>query len=142
MKKAPSDYKILVVDDHMISIRLLQTHLQVAGFMDIEIATNGDEASEQLKSGHFDIVFMDWAMPQRDGITVLRECRAEPRFDSTAFVMVSAEAQRKNIIEALAAGATAYIVKPLSQDELKDPVAKVLKWLENRAVDSGNVVNA
>ncbi len=142
MKKTPSDYKILVVDDHMISIRLLQTHLQVAGFMDIEIATNGDEASEQLKKDHFDIVFMDWAMPQRDGITVLRECRAESRFDDTAFVMVSAEAQRKNIIEALAAGATAYIVKPLSQDELKDTVAKVLKWLENRSVNSGNVVNA
>ena len=142
MKKNPSDYKILVVDDHMISIRLLQTHLQVAGFMDIEIATNGDEAAEQLKGANFDIVFMDWAMPGKDGITVLRESRAEARFDGTAFVMVSAEAQRKNIIEALAAGATAYIVKPLSQDELKDTVAKVLKWLENRSVDSGTVVNA
>jgi two-component system chemotaxis response regulator CheY len=142
MKKNPSDYKILVVDDHMISIRLLQTHLQVTGFMDIEIATNGEEASDQLKDGNFDIVFMDWAMPHRDGITVLRECRADPRFNDTAFVMVSAEAQRKNIIEALAAGATAYIVKPLSQDELKETVAKVLKWLENRSVDSGNMVNA
>ncbi len=132
MKKSVAEYKVLVVDDHMISIRLLQTHLQVAGFSDIQIAINGEEAAEELAARHFDIVFIDWAMPIKDGLEVLKECRADPAYADTAFVMVSAEAQNQSIIQAIDAGATAYLVKPLSQADLKETVTKVLKWLETR----------
>jgi two-component system chemotaxis response regulator CheY len=137
MKKNISEYKVLVADDHMISIRLLQTHLQVAGFAAIDIATNGEEVDEQMAAHRYDIVFIDWAMPFKDGLSIVKECRADPAYANTAFVMVSAEAQSHSIIEAIEAGATAYLVKPLSQNELKETVTKVLAWLDSRPDSAG-----
>lgn len=124
-----SKIRILAVDDHLLSLRLISKQLELMGFQDIQTAPNGEEALKRLNAEDFDIVFLDWAMPVKDGFTLLKECRADNRFDDTAFVMLSSEAQAQAIQEAMDAGAVTYIVKPVTQDVFEEKMKSVFDWL-------------
>lgn len=127
-----SKIRILAVDDHLLSLRLIGKQLELMGFKDIQTASNGEEALKRLGAESFDIVFLDWAMPVKDGFTLLKECRADSRFDSIAFVMLSSEAQAHLIQEAMDAGAVTYIVKPVTQEVFEEKMKSVFAWLDKR----------
>lgn len=133
----PPQLSVLVVDDHMLMRRLVTQQMKTIGFQTIENAIHGQEAWKKLdeaeNSGrHYDIVMLDWGMPIMNGFDLLKKCRGDRRFDNVAFVMLTGECEQKNVLEALQAGATSYIVKPVSQETLTDKIMNVLDWIEKR----------
>ena len=66
----------------------------------------------------YDIVFLDWNMPTISGLEVLSYFHTKPEYADTAFVMLTAESEQQNIMKAIKAGATSYIVKPVSPADL------------------------
>ena len=131
------DLKVLIVDDHMLMKALLRQHLGAAGIHDITEASNGVEALkkiDQLSSTQkmFDIVLADWNMPTMDGITLLRELKEKRRLQNLGFIMITAESEKSRILEALQAGATSYMVKPISQEDVLAHLNKTIDWLKGR----------
>lgn len=128
----PSDLKVLVVDDHMIIRQVVEQNLRTMGFSQIDTAADCGEAQEKFESSDYNIVFVDWILPGKSGYTMMQEYREDRKYDDVAFVMVTSESDERHMIEALKAGATSYIVKPVTQQLFNDKVVKVLEWLNKR----------
>lgn len=127
----------LVIDDHMLMRKLVTQQLQGAGYQQVQEAKTGTEGLEKIDealAGNklFDVIFIDWGMPEMDGLTFLKECRQRPELNKTALVMLTGESERKSVMEAIGAGATAYIVKPVSAEELTEKVEKIKDWLKKK----------
>lgn len=136
--------KALIVDDHMIIRNLMGQALKDIGLVYIETASNGAQAVEKIQTAKsaenpYNIIFLDWAMPDIDGLGVLKHFRSQKDFDSTAFIMLTAKQEEKDVISAIQSGATSYIVKPINQNDLKNHVDKTIYWLEekNSNLESG-----
>ena len=127
-----SQYKILAVDDHQLSLKLITKQLEILGFKHIDLVMNGQEGIESLTKSHYDIVIFDWAMPVMDGQTFLRLCRENPAYNNIAFVMVSSETQNEIVLDVLRSGATSYVPKPVTMDDMKDKMSKVVDWIKSR----------
>jgi len=127
-----SDLKALVVDDHMIVRCDIERHLKALGIPHVDQASNVKEATEKMGAMQYSVIFLDWNMPGRSGYNLLQQCRQDTKYDTTAFVIVSAESEERYIIEALKAGATSYIVKPVAEGILKDHVNRVVVWINQR----------
>jgi len=104
-----------------------------------ETAKNGRETIGLIEKardadGPFDIVLLDWMMPDISGLDVLTYFRTKPEHAGTAFIMVTAECEGKSILKAIHAGAAAYIMKPMSRDELKNKFLEVYKRIKSNRV--------
>ncbi|MBL8713147.1 MAG: response regulator [Alphaproteobacteria bacterium] len=137
MAATPSSLAVLVVDDHMIIRQVVEQNLKNMGFTDIDTAGSATEAAERMAARNYDIIFIDWIMPGKSGYALMQECRQERKFDDVAFVMVTSESDERHMIEALKAGATSYIIKPVLSNVFSDKVKKVLDWLGKRVEKSG-----
>lgn len=127
-----AQFKVLVVDDHQLSQKLVTKQLEIIGFKDIDVVFNGEEAARQIGKVAYDIVFLDWSMPVMDGLTFLKQYASQDQYKDVAFVMVSAEAQSSQIMETIKAGAISYITKPLSLPDLQNKVEKIVDWKNKR----------
>jgi two-component system chemotaxis response regulator CheY len=112
--------RALVVDDAR-TVRLILTRiLEDAGFEAVE-AENGSDALAWLASGETaQLVFVDWEMPEMNGITFVRKVRENPAYRDVRLVMVTKESRLHNVKEALEAGADEYIMKPFTRDVVLD----------------------
>lgn len=119
--------KILVVDDFSTMRRIVKNLLNELGFSDITEADDGKTALPLLQGGQFDFVITDWNMPGMPGIELLRHIRADERLKGIPVLMVTAEAQREQIIEAAKAGVSGYIVKPFTGVTLKEKLDKIFE---------------
>jgi DNA-binding response OmpR family regulator len=128
-----ADLRVLVVDDNVVVRKLIEVNLSTMGFKKIEVASNSQEAQDKIAATPYDIVFLDWNMPGKSGYALMQEYREERKYDGIAFVMVTAESQERYVREAVKAGATSYITKPISPATFAEKVGKVLAWLGNRA---------
>ena len=72
-----------------------------------------------------EFIVSDWNMPNMTGLEFLKAVRADPRFKHLPFLMVTAEAEKENIIEAVKSGVSNYIVKPFTGDTLREKLSKV-----------------
>jgi two-component system chemotaxis response regulator CheY len=106
--------KILVVDDFSTMRRIVRNALKSLNYNNIEEAEDGASALQKLRADHFDLIVCDWNMPGMTGIELLRAVRADATLKATPFLMVTAEAKRENIVEAIQAGVSNYIVKPFT----------------------------
>ena len=122
--------KVLIVDDMSTMRRILKTVLKQIGYSNLVEAENGEEALEKLKSGGFGLVVSDWNMPVMTGMELLRAVRTDPDLKDLPFLMVTAEAQKENIIEAIQAGVSNYVVKPFTADTLQEKLNKVFAKTE------------
>ncbi len=120
--------KVLIVDDHMTARAHLKRVLRDIGITQADEAENADVASAKA-TGDYSIIFLDWDMPGKTGIEILRKFRGNSAFDDTAFVMVTAKSEPDDIISALRAGATSYIIKPAEATEVRDNITEVLDWI-------------
>lgn len=116
--------KALVVDDSMTIRRIVIKALGMAGISDTAEAADGVEAVTAAKADKFDIVLLDWNMPNMTGIKCLRELRAAG--NKTPVIMVTTEAEKSRVIEAIKSGANDYLIKPFSPDQLAAKVKNVL----------------
>jgi len=117
--------KVLIVDDFATMRRILKNIMKQIGFSDITEADNGKNALKVLKSQAIDLVLCDWNMPEMPGIEVLNTVRADDKLKATPFIMVTAEAQKENILEAVKSGVSSYIVKPFTADTVEEKLQKV-----------------
>lgn len=127
-----SELKALVVDDHMIIRRDIEQLLKNMGCRHVDQAGNVGEAQNKMEAERYNIVFLDWNMPGKSGFHLLQQCRMSSDYDGVAFVIVSAESDDRYVIEALKAGATSYIVKPVSEPVMAEHMTKVLAWIGKR----------
>ncbi len=125
----PHSLHVLVVDDHMVICRLLENFLRANGFEHIDIAADYAEAAHKMEFNKYDIVFLDWNLPGKSGYALMQELREAREHDATALVMVTAESEERHVVEALKAGATAYIVKPVARETFDKNLHKVIGWL-------------
>jgi two-component system chemotaxis response regulator CheY len=88
-------------------------------------AVDGEDALVKLGETRPELVLLDWNMPKLLGIDFLKRVRADLRYNDLPIVMVTSESSRLNIVEALKAGATDYILKPLTSKILKDKLEYV-----------------
>ncbi|GJL65239.1 MAG: two-component system response regulator [Nitrospirales bacterium] len=117
--------KVLVVDDMSTMRRIVKNVLKQIGYSDIAEAENGQDALAKLKTGGFGLIVSDWNMPVMPGIELLRNVRGDANLKSLPFLMVTAEAQKENIIEAVQAGVSNYVVKPFTADALQEKLEKI-----------------
>lgn len=118
--------KVLVVDDFATMRRIVKNILKDIGFTDISEAEDGAVALKQLQASPADLVICDWNMPNMSGLDLLKAVRADATLKATPFVMVTAEAQKTRVVEAVQAGVSNYIVKPFTADAVKEKLQKVL----------------
>lgn len=119
--------KILVVDDMVTMRRIVKNVLKQLGFSNIDEAENGQDGLQKLKASKYDFVVSDWNMPVMTGIDMLRAIRADEQLKAIPVLMVTAEAQQKNLVEAVQAGVSNYIVKPFTADTMQEKLAKIFK---------------
>jgi len=116
--------KALVVDDSMTIRRIVIKALALAGIADATEAGDGVEAVNAVNQSDFDLILLDWNMPKMSGIDTLRAIRQAGK--KTPVIMVTTEAEKSRVIEAIKSGANDYLIKPFSPDQLAAKVKHVL----------------
>ncbi len=117
--------KILVVDDFATMRKMLKNMLKELGYTEIAEAEDGNKALETLKKEKVDLVISDWNMPNMDGLSLLKAIRSDPELKDIAVLMVTAEAKKENVIEAVKAGVNNYVVKPFTKEVLKEKIDRI-----------------
>jgi two-component system, chemotaxis family, chemotaxis protein CheY len=124
---ADPNIKILVVDDMLTMRRIVKNIMKQLGFANVEEAENGEEALIKLRAESFGFIISDWNMPVMTGIELLRAVRADDKLKTIPLLMVTAEAQKENLVEAIKAGVSNYIVKPFTAEVLQEKMNKIFK---------------
>jgi len=124
--------KILVVDDSMVMRNIIKNVLHEKKIPDAEIheAPDGKSAFEILDGMEIELLFLDWNMPEIDGLELVKMLRSMPKYRGLPIVMVTAEAAKYNVVEAIKAGVTDYIVKPITGHSI---LKKIEGYLKSRA---------
>jgi len=117
--------RALVVDDSSAMRAILRMTLKKQGFEVTEAKHGLDALSVLAGAGEFDLVLIDWKMPEMDGFELLHRIRAQTRFDRTRIMMVTTETCVEQMSEALSAGADDYIMKPFTFDVVADKLRLV-----------------
>ena len=121
--------RILVVDDMMTMRKMVIKACKELGFTDFTEAADGALAWEALNGAKpgFGLIISDWNMPNCTGLDFLKRVRSDSRFKDLPFLLVTAEAEQHQIVEAIKAGVSNYVVKPFTADSLKGKIEAVHK---------------
>ena len=117
--------KVLVVDDFATMRRIVKGVLRQLGFSNIIEAEDGTVALNELKKEKIGLIVSDWNMPNMTGLELLKAVRKDGELKSIPFIMVTAEGQKENVIEAVKAGVTNYVVKPFTPETFGEKLQKV-----------------
>ena len=118
---------VLVVDDSRIMRTIVKSY-----FSDLKIpcnyieAVDGSEALEQLHKNPVNLILLDWNMPKISGIDFLKHVRSLKKFQDLPIIMITSEAAKYNVIEALKQGATDYIIKPINGKLFAEKMSKII----------------
>jgi two-component system chemotaxis response regulator CheY len=116
--------RVLLVDDSGTMRTIQKRCLNKLGIENVVEAEDGAQALQLFQGGGFDVVLSDWNMPVMDGLTLLREIRA--RNTAIPVIMITTEAERHRVLEAIQSGVSDYLVKPFTPEGLKE---KLQKWV-------------
>lgn len=108
--------KILIVDDELEAVTTVKRLLRRRGYRDVETCLNGNEAMQKIRTEDFDLVLLDYLMPEIDGLKVLTE--AQPYKLSTEFLMLTEVDDLPTAVQAIRLGAYDYLLKPLDTERL------------------------
>ena len=117
--------KILVVDDSRIMQNILKNSFderEAWGKTEFFTASDGEEALSIMEKNRIEVLLLDWNMPKLDGLSVLKKIRQTEVYKSLPVIMITSEAAKYNVIEALKAGVSDYIIKPASRKVLIDKI--------------------
>ena len=124
---------ILIVDDEMVIRESLQTIFEMEGY-NVETAERGDDGLARLGASHLDLVLLDFALPDRNGLEVLEEIRE--RAPHLPVIMITAYGTVENAVRAIRAGATNFIQKPWDNEKL---LADVRSCIARGRVEEENI---
>lgn len=122
--------KFIVVDDFATMRKIIRKVLTELGYTNIDEADDGAKALPMIKAAStngapYQCIISDWNMPNMQGIDLLKACKADEKLKDTPFMLVTAEGEQKQIIEAAKAGVSDYVVKPFNAQTLKEKLLKV-----------------
>ncbi len=121
--------KILVVDDSRIMRNILKNILKESNIDENSIieAQDGREALNIVQKEDIKIILLDWNMPKLNGVELVKIIRSDENLKHIPIIMVTSEAAKYNVMEAITAGVTDYIVKPIKGEIVKKKVQEYLK---------------
>ncbi len=121
--------KVLVVDDSSVMRQIIKNNLKQLGFDhgNLTDAEDGQMGLKKLTEGGIDLVISDWNMPKMTGIEFLKAVRSDGSLKGTPFLMVTSEADKEKIMEAVKAGVSQYIVKPFNANQLEEKIKEIFK---------------
>ncbi len=119
--------RLLVVDDFATMRKIEKNILGQLGIKNVDEADDGSTALPKLKSTKYDVVLLDWNMPNMTGLELLKAMRADESLKNVPVIMVTAEALKDNVVAAAQAGVNDYVVKPFNASTLEEKLKKVLK---------------
>ena len=114
--------RVLVADDSGTMRKIILRSLSAIGIPSAVEAADGNEAVQIFMPGHFDLVLTDWNMPGKTGLEVTREIRAQD--PEVPIIMITTEAEKCRVVEAIQAGVSDYLVKPFTPDTLREKLDK------------------
>ncbi len=117
--------KILAVDDSGSLRQMVVFSLKAAGYQVVE-AVDGQDGLDKAKSGAYDLILTDQNMPRMDGLTLIRNLRGLPSYQSVPILMLTTEASAEMKAKGRAAGANGWLVKPFDPQRLVEVVKKVI----------------
>lgn len=118
--------RVLVVDDFATMRFVIRWALKHLGFTNIIEADDGSAALRELKREKVGLILSDWKMPRMTGLDLLRAVRSDESLKDIPFIMVTAEGQTDNVLEAVKTGVSSYIVKPFAPETLEGQIRQVL----------------
>lgn len=126
----PPSTRFLIIDDFATMRKIIKKILTELGFSQVEEADDGATALPMIQKAFeqgqpYQFIISDWNMPKMLGIDLLRSCKADPRFNKIPFILVTAESEQKQILEAAKAGVSDYVVKPFNAVTLKSKLERV-----------------
>ena len=116
--------KALVVDDSAVMRKVLIGALSRANIVDVDQAADGAEAVAAVEKCEYGLILMDWNMPNMLGIDAVRAIRAAGK--TVPVIMVTTEAEKSRVIDALKAGANNYVIKPFEPTTIVTKIQEVL----------------
>lgn len=117
--------RILLVDDSRTMRNIQKKALGVLGEIEVLEAGDGVEALAVIEgSPGFGLMLIDWNMPNMDGITLVKKIRETDK--QTPLIMVTTEAEKARVLEAIKAGVNNYVIKPFTPESLMDKVNATL----------------
>jgi two-component system chemotaxis response regulator CheY len=122
---ADQNMKILIVDDFSTMRRIVRNLLKQLSFNNVDEAEDGDVALEKLKEGSYDFVITDWNMPNMTGLELLKAIRSDDNLKALPVLLITAEAEKENVVLAAEAGVNDYIVNPFTGDVLQQKINRI-----------------
>ncbi len=116
--------RILLIDDSKTMRNIQKSVLKQLGYTDIEEASDGQDALSKIGAFQPELCLVDWNMPNMDGLTFVKTFRQQDK--STPLIMVTTEAEKARVIEAIKAGVNNYVVKPFTPDLLSERITETL----------------
>jgi two-component system chemotaxis response regulator CheY len=116
--------RILVADDDPLIRALISVSLGASCKLEMVEATDGTETLRRLRTAEFDAVILDWQMPGKSGLEIVRTIRS--RGSRMPILMITAEARKNHVIEALKAGVSDYLIKPFDAHVLREKLERLL----------------
>jgi two-component system chemotaxis response regulator CheY len=117
--------KVLVVDDFATMRRIVRNVLKQLGYTHVVEATDGSVALSALKKEEIGLIVSDWNMPNMSGLELLKAVRGDEKLKDIPFIMVTAEGMKDNVIEAVKAGVSNYLVKPFTPETFSEKLSAV-----------------
>jgi len=125
--------KILVAEDCPITRKMIRGLLRNMGYNNIDMAEDGVVGWQLLTKNKYDFLITDWHMPNRDGIELLRGVRQHPHLKHIPVLMLTSETEKDNIIEAIQAGVTGYVIKPFALGVLEQKLRTAFDTMDAMA---------
>lgn len=119
--------RILIVDDSATMRRIIRNNLKAMGYDTVAEAENGQAALAKITADGVEFVIADWAMPIMNGLELVRAIRSNPKHSHLPVLMITAVDQQEDIVQAIQANVSGYIVKPFDPETLKAKIQQILK---------------
>ena len=120
-----SKKRILLVDDEPDFVETVEFFLSGSDYQ-VFVAKNGKQALEQVKMNKPDLVLLDVMMPEMDGLEACKRLKKDSTTNSIPIIMLTAKGRKEDVVDALAAGANSYIVKPFNLSDLVERIEETL----------------
>lgn len=120
--------RVMIVDDSKTMRNIERKVLVQLGHTEVEEACDGQEALSKITAFKPELILLDWNMPKMDGLTFLTTIRGKG--DWTPVIMVTTEAEKTRVVEAIKAGVNNYVVKPFTPESLGQRITETMAKLK------------